>query len=121
MAKEEAQINIIAHGSRFEGKVTSPGSLRVDGQLNGDVSLTGDLVVGANGDITGNVDAQTVTVGGKVTGNITAKSKLVLENKAKIKGDIRAAKLVIDEGAIFDGKCDMSGEKRPDQKSELFR
>jgi len=45
----------------------------------------------------------------------------VFENKAKIKGDIRAAKLVIDEGAVFDGKCDMSGEKRPDQKSELFR
>ncbi len=121
MAKEEAQINIIAHSSRFEGKITSPGSLRVDGQVNGDISLAGDLVVGANGDITGNVEAQTVTVGGKISGNITAKAKLLLENKARIKGDIRASKLVIDEGAMFDGKCDMSGDKRPDQKSELFR
>ena len=121
MPKEEAQINIVAHGSRFEGKITSPGSLRVDGQVTGDISLTGDLVIGANGDINGNVEAQTVTVGGKITGNITAKAKLVLENKARIKGDIRASKLVIDEGAFFDGKCDMSGEKRPDQRGELFR
>ncbi len=121
MAKDEAQINIVAHGSRFEGKISSPGSMRVDGQVMGDVSLTGDLVIGANGEINGNVDAQTVTVGGKITGNIVAKSKLVLETKAKIKGDIRAAKLVIDEGAVFDGKCDMSGDKHPEQKSELFR
>ncbi len=121
MAKEEAQINIVAHGSRFEGKITSPGSLRVDGQVTGDISLTGDLVIGANGDINGSVEAQTVTVGGKITGNITANAKLVLENKARIKGDIRASKLVIDEGALFDGKCDMSGEKRTDQRSELFR
>ena len=121
MAQEEAQINIVAHGSRFEGRISSSGSLRVDGQVTGDVSLTGDLVIGANGEINGNIDAQTVTVGGKITGNITAKAKLVLENKARIKGDIRASKLVIDEGAMFDGKCEMSGDKRPDQKSELFR
>lgn len=121
MAKEDTQINIISNGSRFEGKITSAGSLRVDGQINGDVSLTGDLVIGANGEVSGNVDAQTVTVGGKITGNINAKNKLVLEGKARIKGDIRASKLVIDEGAIFDGKCEMSGERRPDQKSELFR
>lgn len=121
MAKDDAQVNIISHGSRFEGKITSSGSLRVDGQLNGDVSLTGDLVIGANGEITGNIDAQAVTVGGKITGNINVKNKLVLEGKARIKGDIHASKLVIDEGAIFDGKCEMSGERRPDQKSELFR
>ena len=121
MAKDDAQINIISHGSRFEGKITSSGSLRVDGQVNGDVSLTGDLVIGANGEITGNIDAQAVTVGGKITGNINVKNKLVLEGKARIKGDIHASKLVIDEGAIFDGKCEMSGERRPDQKSELFR
>lgn len=121
MAKEDGQINIVSQGSRFEGKITSSGSLRVDGQLTGDVALTGDLVIGANGEITGNIDAQTVTVGGKITGNINVKNKLVLEAKAKIKGDIRASKLVIDEGAVFDGKCDMTGERRPDQKSELFR
>ncbi|HUI31769.1 MAG TPA: polymer-forming cytoskeletal protein [Candidatus Acidoferrales bacterium] len=121
MAKEETQINIVAQGTRFEGKITSSGSLRIDGQVTGDISLTGDLVIGANGEISGNVDAQTVTVGGKVTGNINAKNKLVFESKARIKGDIRASKLVIDEGAMFDGKCEMSGDRRPDQKSELFR
>ncbi len=121
MAKEDGQINIVSQGSRFEGKITSSGSLRVDGQVNGDVALTGDLVIGSNGEVTGNIDAQTVTVGGRITGNINVKNKLVLEAKAKIKGDIRASKLIIDEGAVFDGKCDMSGEKRPDQKSELFR
>lgn len=121
MAKEDAQINIVSNGTRFEGKITSSGSLRVDGQVNGDIVLTGDLVIGANGEITGNVEAQTVTVGGKITGNINVKNKLVFENKARIKGDIRASKLVIDEGATFDGKCEMSSDRRPDQSNALFR
>jgi len=121
MAKEESQINIIAQGTRFEGKITSSGSLRIDGHVAGDIVLTGDLVIGSNGEISGNIDAQTVTVGGKITGNINAKSKLVFESKARIKGDIRASKLMIDEGAMFDGKCDMTGERKPDQRSELFR
>jgi len=76
MAKEEAQINIVAHGTRFEGKIVSPGSLRVDGQVNGDISLTGDLVVGANGEVTGNVEAQTVTVGGKSTATLPQRRSL---------------------------------------------
>ncbi|MCL4538812.1 MAG: polymer-forming cytoskeletal protein [Bacteroidetes bacterium] len=121
MAKEDGQINIVSQGSRFEGKITSSGSLRVDGQVNGDIALSGDLVIGMSGEITGNIDAQAVTVSGKITGNLNVKNKLVLEPKARIKGDIRASKLVIDEGAVFDGKCEMSGEKKPDQKSELFR
>ncbi len=114
MAKEEGQVNIVAQGTSFEGRITSPGSLRVDGRVQGDVVLTGDLVIGANGEIDGNIDAQTVTVGGKITGNISVKNKLVLENKARIKGDIHAAKLIIDEGAIFDGKCEMSQDGTPD-------
>ncbi len=121
MAKEDGQVNIVAQGTSFEGKITSPGSLRVDGRVQGDIALSGDLVVGANGEVDGNVDAQTVTVSGKITGNISAKSRLVLENKSRIKGDIRAAKLIIDEGAVFDGKCEMSSDGMTDKKGEMVR
>lgn len=121
MAKEEGQINIVAQGTSFDGKITSPGSLRVDGHVKGDIVLTGDLVIGPNGEINGNIDAQTVTVSGKISGNINVKNKLVLENKARIKGDIHAAKLIIDEGAVFDGKCEMSEDSMPEQRGEMFR
>ena len=49
-----------------------------------------------------------MTIGGKLKGHVVAQEKLVFEAKAIVQGDIRAAKLVIDEGATFDGKCMMS-------------
>ena len=52
-----------------------------------------------------------MTIGGRITGGILAQEKLVFESKAIVRGDIRAAKLVIDEGALFDGKCIMSESK----------
>lgn len=121
MAKDETHLNIISAGTKLEGKIGSTGSLRVDGQVTGNVTIAGDLVIGTTGEIIGNIEADTATIGGKVNGNITVKNKIVFENKAVVRGDIKALKLVIDEGAIFDGKCEMSSNHKPEQKSELFR
>jgi len=81
------------------------------GRIVGEVSATQNVSIGSSGDIDGNVVAKNVTVGGKVKGTISAQEKLVFEPKAVVRGDIRAAKLVIDEGAVFDGKCMMSEAK----------
>jgi cytoskeletal protein CcmA (bactofilin family) len=67
--------------------------------------------VGISGEIDGSVSAKNVSVGGKIKGSITVQEKLVFESKSVVNGDIHAAKLVIDEGAVFDGNCSMSGGK----------
>ncbi len=105
-----SELNLIAAGTVFEGKLRTPGSIRVDGKIIGEVSATQNIAVGGTGDIEGNVNAKTVTIGGKLKGIVVAQEKLVFESKAVVRGDIKAAKLVIDEGAVFDGKCVMSGE-----------
>jgi cytoskeletal protein CcmA (bactofilin family) len=105
-----SELNLIAAGTVFEGKLRTPGSIRIDGKIIGEVSATQNIAVGGTGDIEGNVNAKTVTIGGKVKGIVVAQEKLVFESKAVVRGDIKAAKLVIDEGAVFDGKCVMSGE-----------
>jgi len=105
-------ITIISNGVKIEGKVTSMGSLRVDGSLMGDLSADGNVTVGEQGDINGEIAANMVTIGGKVTGTVKAKEKLVLESKCTLKGDIITKVLVIEAGAKFDGKSSM-GDSKP--------
>jgi len=107
-----SELNLIATGTVFEGKLRTPGSIRIDGRVVGEVIATNNISIGGGGDIDGNVSAKNITIGGKVQGTIVAQEKLVFESKASVRGDIRAAKLVIDEGAIFDGKCNMTSEAK---------
>ncbi len=107
-----SELNLIAAGTVLEGKLRSPGSIRIDGRVVGEITATNNISVGGAGDIEGNISAKNVTVGGKVQGSIVAQEKLVFESKAVIRGDIHAAKLVIDEGAVFDGKCNMTSQAK---------
>jgi cytoskeletal protein CcmA (bactofilin family) len=102
------ELNMIAAGTTMEGKIRTSGSIRVDGKVIGEVVASEALAVGQTGEIEGNVTAKNVTVAGRIRGSMNVAEKAVFEGKAVIKGDLRAARLVIDEGAIFDGKVSMS-------------
>ena len=105
-------LNLIGAGTTVEGKIRTQGSIRIDGKLTGEVHAAESLAVGITGEIEGTANGRNVTVGGKVRGNITSVEKLVLEGKAVVRGDVKAAKLVVDEGATFDGRISMT-ENRP--------
>lgn len=105
-------LNLIGAGTTVEGKIRTQGSLRVDGKVTGEVHAAENLAVGLTGEIEGGVTGRNVTIGGKVKGNITSVDKLVLEGKSVVRGDVKATKLVIDEGAVFDGRITMT-ENRP--------
>jgi len=106
------ELNIIGPGTVVEGKIRSQGSVRVDGKVVGEVAAevaaSESLAVGTAGEIEGNVSAKNVTVGGKIRGSVTAVEKIVFEGKSSVRGDIRATRLVIDEGCIFDGRVTMA-------------
>ena len=115
-------ITIISNGVKIEGKVTSTGSIRVDGTLQGDLNARGNVTVGEQGNINGEIIANIVTIGGKVVGTVNAREKLVLETKCALKGDIITKVLVIEGGAKFDGKSNMADvreENRPNISPKL--
>ena len=68
MNGEEGDITIISHGVKLEGKISSGGSIRVDGIIQGDINSQGNVTVGEQGDVNGQINATSVTVGGKVVG-----------------------------------------------------
>ena len=97
--------NLITQGTVFEGKLRTPGKIRIDGRVVGEVIATQDIFVGPSGEVEGNISAKNITIGGKIKGSVLVLERLEFETKAVVRGDIRAAKLVIHEGALFDGKC----------------
>lgn len=99
---------ILGKGSYFKGDIKVEHSLRIDGKIEGDVTTSQTIIVGAEGVITGNVVAKSLILGGKISGSLIASSKTVLESKSAFHGDIKTAKLMIDDGAVFDGTCSMT-------------
>lgn len=101
-------VTIISNGVSIEGKISSKGNIRIDGNIKGDVTAQGNLTIGESGYVQGNINGQNINIGGKVDGTATAKEKITLESKSVLKGDIITKILVVESGAIFDGKSSMT-------------
>jgi cytoskeletal protein CcmA (bactofilin family) len=95
----------------IKGNIKFAGELHFDGRLEGDVQTDGVFQVGENANVTGNISAQSVLARGKINGNISAKDKVEIKSKSELFGDIRAAKLIIEEGVIFVGKIEVNPNK----------
>ncbi len=95
----------------IKGSIKFSGELTFDGRLEGDVQTDGVFTLGENGHVTGNINAQNVLAKGKLNGTITAKDKVEVKARSEIFGDIRAAKLVIEEGVTFVGKIEVNPNK----------
>ena len=111
--KGDEQVTIIGTGVVIEGKLSSTGDVRIDGNVKGDIKANGNVTIGESGEVDGQVNADIITLGGKVMGSINAKEKLVLESKATLRGDIITKILVVEAGAKFDGKSSMGDTKEP--------
>ena len=82
-----------------------------DGKLDGDINSEGSLHLGDNAVVKGNINVNTVVVRGKINGNVIAREKIDIKAKTEMFGDIRAPKLVIEEGVTFVGKSEVNPNK----------
>jgi cytoskeletal protein CcmA (bactofilin family) len=100
-------INLIGQGTNITGDIQSNGDVRIDGVLNGNISIAGKLVLGNSGKIEGNIECGNADFSGEVKGTVKVKETLSLKSTAKINGDIVTGKLAIEAGAVFTGTCNM--------------
>jgi len=98
---------IIGSGTILEGSLKVDHDVRVDGTIKGKVVINGDLIVGVSGVIEADIEVRSTKLGGKIIGNMIATERIELEEKSSLLGDIKTKDLVINEGAIFRGKCEM--------------
>ena len=87
----------------FKGDITFEKGMRLQGRLEGNVATPGRLHVSKEAKLQGNVDAGAVVVEGDVNGKLTASDRVELKQTARHEGELRASKLVVEEGAIFVG------------------
>jgi cytoskeletal protein CcmA (bactofilin family) len=103
--------NILTSEVEIKGNLKFTGELTFEGKLDGEIQTDGVLTLGDSAVINGNINAQSVVVRGKVTGNINAKEKIEIKAKAELFGDIRATKLIIEEGVTYVGKTEVNPNK----------
>ena len=106
---------IIGPGAVVDGPISTKDSARIDGTVNGNATITGSLIVGQDGKVGGTVSAVNAYIAGEVNGNVSApQGKVEISDTGKVYGDITCKTIIIDENALFQGKCDMtSAEKSP--------
>ncbi len=106
-------FSVVSAECYFQGTLSVQGSLRVDGTLEGSVDNARHVIVGTEGKIVGDVTAEIVVCGGVIEGNVCAEMLEVLA-EASIKGDIRAKKMIVEEGGRIAGQCVIGdAEKEP--------
>lgn len=115
---EQSEITaFLGKGTEFKGILSFEGTIRVDGNVNGEVVSKDTLIAGDGAVLQGEITVGTIISSGKIMGNINASQKVHILAPGNIQGTIRTPKLIIEEGVIFDGKCEMAGEKKTsDQK-----
>ena len=112
----EGILNVIGKGAKIEGKMHISGSIRVDGEVIGDIIVSELFVLGKGGVIKGNIKTHNATISGKIEGTLIAEDKVELLNGTSLDGDITCKKLVVEEGVILDGNIKMR-EKKVAQKA----
>jgi len=104
---------VVEISAQMQGSLTfkDPINLKINGEFNGSLNTKGTLSIGSTAVITANITGDNIVVAGKIDGDIVADKMLTLMPTTVLKGNITTPKLNIVEGAIFQGKCKMLGEK----------
>lgn len=103
--KQSFDTCVISKGAEIEGKFSSKEDLRLDGRIIGEVDCTNRIVMGESGYVKGVIKANEAVIMGEVEGDLNISGALTLKSTAKIKGNIVAKLMSVDEGAIYNGEC----------------
>ena len=107
MATKEQEITQIGHSVTIKGDISGNSDVRVAGNVIGGISIEGELIVERQGVVQAEIKTTTAVIAGSVKGNIECTDKLILESTSQFEGNIKTKRLIIQEGAIFQGNCQM--------------
>lgn len=102
-----SSTNVISRETKITGDISAAGNIRIEGQLEGLVESKTKIVVGDSALIKGNITAPEAEISGKIDGEVFISGTLYLTKTAIINGNITAQKLIVENGAVFNGKCQM--------------
>jgi len=120
MKNGEKGITFLGKDTRFEGKLRFQGTMRIDGQFKGEVSSQGNLIVGEDALVEGDLKVSYASISGEVHGNIVAEQRVDLRAPSKVFGNIQSPAVVMEEGVIFEGTTKMYQANRGAGRTEVI-
>ncbi len=102
-------------GVKFEGTLEMEGTFRIDGRAKGRLVSQQTLVLGEGAQVEGQIEGNHVVIGGHFDGVIFAKARVEIQSNGVVSGEIHSPCLVIEPGAVFDGRCHVRGAAETDE------
>ncbi len=113
---ETTVASIIAEGCSFDGAISVNGSIRVDGQFTGNLTVSETLVIGKTGSLKAEVATKRANIAGTLKGEVKAEDGVKLQAGSHFEGNIFTKNLIVEDGVFFDGGCWRSSESRDRKK-----
>jgi cytoskeletal protein CcmA (bactofilin family) len=101
----------LGKASNFKGDITTQGSIRIDGQIEGKINVSEAIITGPESFVKGDINCKDAVIAGRVEGNVFASENVELQSGASVLGDISCNNLIIGKNCFFEGKCHMSGKE----------
>ncbi len=108
--RKDDTFSFLGKDIMFTGKINSKGTIAIEGHLKGEVSSIENLIVGKGAIIESNLDVSSVVLHGEVRGNINACATIKILSTGKVYGDILSPSMIMEPGAVVDGKCTVTSE-----------
>jgi cytoskeletal protein CcmA (bactofilin family) len=108
-ATAERRIAVLGPTLRFKGDLSAEEDFILQGRIQGSIHHTQRIIVGTQGAVTGNIYARVVVIDGNVEGDLYGKESVVVHETGRVHGNIYAPRVGISDGAVFNGRIDMSG------------
>ncbi len=102
----------LGKGTEFEGKLLFTGSVRIDGRFSGEIMGGGTLNIGEGAFIEADICVDNILISGEVCGNLEIKKRSEIFSRGNLRGQLKTPALVVHEGAVFEGSCQMKSEPR---------
>lgn len=110
MAKDEINA-FMGVGTAYQGKLVFKGTVRIDGEFEGEIESDGTLIIGSEALVKGTVNVGQLVLSGRLEGTLKVQGKAVLYKQANINGKITTPVLVVEEGAVVKGEVNMNQEE----------
>jgi cytoskeletal protein CcmA (bactofilin family) len=104
----------IGAATRVRGKITGDGNLLVEGQVEGEIAVRGNLTIAEGASVTSDVEADAIHIAGALEGDVNASGNVRIVSGARVRGDVKGAEVAIDEGAQFAGRLDCDFQLPPE-------
>jgi cytoskeletal protein CcmA (bactofilin family) len=111
----EARDARIGSGARIRGRIHGEGDLLVEGHVEGDLTIRGDLTVSEGASVSSEtIEAQSVTIAGALEGDVEASGAVRIGAAARVRGNVRGSAVSIEDGARFAGRLDVDFDLPPE-------